>query len=570
MKYVLVAGGVLSGIGKGVIASSTARLFKSLGLKVTSIKIDPYLNCDAGLMSPYEHGEVFVLDDGGEADLDLGNYERFVGITLTSAHNITTGKIYRHVIERERRGEYLGKTVQVVPHISDAIQEWIEDVGGIVVDGSSERPDVCVIELGGTVGDIESAPFIEAMRQFQFRVGKDDFATILVSLVPVLGVVGEQKTKPTQHSVSTLRSLGLAPDLIVCRSTDPLTDGTRAKIGQFCHLAPDNILGCHDVSNIYRVPLMLNDQKICQLLMNTLNITPPPSAVGDGLDSWRSMADRVDQLQNPSNSRVHIAMVGKYTGLQDSYLSVIKALHHASLEVGLPLVIDWINAEYLEDSSEKSADEKREYENAWTLLKNAHGILVPGGFGDRGTEGKIKAAQYARVNDVPYFGICLGMQLAVIEFARNVVGLTGANSTEFEEDTKHPVVLFMPEISKTHMGGTMRLGARRTRLRASGSKTMDLYGGVNVIDERHRHRYEVNPEYVARIEKEGLEFVGQDESGKRMEVVEISSLRFFVAVQFHPEFKSRPDGASPIFVGFFKAAAASLTSAASSSTPKEE
>ncbi len=533
MKYVVVSGGVLSGLGKGVTASSIGLLLKSAGLRVTAVKIDPYLNSDAGTMSPFEHGEVFVLDDGGEADLDLGNYERFCDLNLFKNNNITTGKIYSKVIEAERRGDYLGKTVQVIPHITDAVQDWIEDVASTPSDGSDLPPEACVIELGGTVGDIESSPFIEALRQFQFRVGRENIFFVHVSLVPVMGPVGEQKTKPTQHTVKELRGLGISPDVLVCRASAPLEDETRNKLAEFCHVSPNAVISAHDVSNIYRVPLMLEKQGMCEALKIDCSKT-------DVLEKWEEMADRVDNLGDD----VHISIVGKYTGLTDSYLSVIKGLQHASYAVNRTLVIDWIEASNLEDESHDD----------WSTLKAADGILVPGGFGDRGTEGKILAANYARTNNVPYLGICLGLQIATIEFCRNVLGMEGANSTEFDENTPHPAVVFMPEISKTHLGGTMRLGSRPTIWQVDDCKIRTLYGEGDSVDERHRHRYEVNPDLIEKIESHGLKYVGKDESGQRCEIFELDGHPYYVGVQYHPEFKSRPNRPSPPFLGLLMAA----------------
>jgi CTP synthase len=469
MKYVLVTGGVVSGLGKGVTASSIGVVLKACGLRITSIKIDPYLNTDAGTMSPFEHGEVFVLDDGGEVDLDLGNYERFLDIKLTRDNNITTGKIYQSVIDKERRGEYLGKTVQVVPHITNAIQEWIERVAMIPVDGKEGPADVCVIELGGTIGDIESMPFIEALGQFSYRVGPGNFCLVHVSLVPVLNVVGEQKTKPTQHSVRGLRGLGLTPNILACRSTKELEDNVKEKLSQFCHVPAANIVTLYDVSNIWRIPLLLRDQKAHEAILKVLNLDRVESIAREPkLDEWVARASIFDALQDT----VRIAMVGKYTGLSDSYLSVLKALLHASVDCRRKLVVDWVASTDLEDSTAIEAPDA--YKAAWDLLKGADGILVPGGFGDRGVQGKILAAKYAREKNVPYLGICLGMQIAVVEFARHVMNLTDANSTEFDPDTKTPCVIFMPEGSKTHMGATMRLGSRRTFFKVADCKSAKL------------------------------------------------------------------------------------------------
>ncbi len=543
MKYVVVTGGVLSGLGKGITASSIGVLLKSAGLRLTSVKIDPYLNSDAGTMSPFEHGEVFVLDDGGEVDLDLGNYERFLDVALTRDNNITTGKVYAEVIERERRGDYLGKTVQVVPHITNEIQDWIERVAHVPADGSNEVPDACVIELGGTVGDIESAPFIEALRQFQFRVGQENVCFVHVSLVPVMGPVGEQKTKPTQHTVKELRGLGIIPDILVCRSENPLEEETRAKLAAFCHVGTEAVVSAHDVSNLYQIPISLYEQSVLNKVSSHLGFEVPDSL--PLLDEWKAMADKVDHLEK----EVNIAMVGKYTGLSDSYLSVIKALQHSAFAVDRKLVIDWIESTDLDPN-----DVTENHDEAWELLRAADGILVPGGFGSRGVEGKIAAANYARTNNVPYLGVCLGLQIATIEFCRNVLGLEGANSTEFDEDTPNPAVVFMPEISKTHMGGTMRLGTKPTPFLVDDCKMRRLYGGSKHVDERHRHRYEVNPELIERIEGAGLKYVGKDETGQRCEIMELEGHPYFVGTQYHPEFKSRPYRPSPPFLGLLKAA----------------
>ena len=545
MKYIVVTGGVVSGLGKGVTASSLGVLMRSVGYRVTSIKIDPYLNVDAGTMSPFEHGEVFTLDDGGEADLDLGNYERFNDLTLTRDHNITTGKIYQHCLDRERRGDYLGKTVQVVPHVTDCIMEWIERVAKIPCDGQSGPPDVCIIELGGTVGDIESMPYVEALRQFQFRIGRDNILFFHVSLVPVLGAVGEEKTKPTQHSVQALRAAGLSPDFLVCRSTQPLTKAVKQKLANFCHVPSEHCIGVHDLSNIYRVPLLLNSQDVTSNIFARLRLLERPKT--ELWNEWRALAELVDSLDVP----VTIAVVGKYTNLSDAYLSISKALYHSANKAERKLIVHWIESQNLsEDRVDTDA-----YASGWAKIKAADGILVPGGFGNRGIEGKIAAARYAREHKVPYLGVCLGFQVAVIEFSRNVLGREGANSTEIDAETPHPVVLFMPEGSKTHMGGTMRLGARRTVLQTAECHAFRLYGNVMQFDERHRHRYEVNIDYVPALEEKGLQFVGRDTTGERMEVLELKGHPFFVGAQYHPEFKSRPLQPSPLFYGFICAAA---------------
>ncbi|RHZ65437.1 hypothetical protein Glove_315g58 [Diversispora epigaea] len=565
MKYILVSGGVISGIGKGIFASSLGVLLKTLGLRVTAIKIDPYMNIDAGTMSPFEHGEVFVLNDGGEVDLDLGNYERFLDITLTRDNNITTGKIYQLVIQKERRGDYLGKTVQVVPHITNALQDWIERVAKIPVDCSGESPDVCIIELGGTVGDIESAPFIEAMRQFQFRVGHENFALSHVSLVPVIGPVGEQKTKPTQSTIRELRALGLSPDLIACRCSKALEPEVRDKISMFCHVGKDQVISVRDVLSTYHVPLLLKEQGVLnffrkRLDLDSMRISTDQLIKGEIiLKQWTKLTAEYDRL----GDSVTIVLVGKYTNLQDSYLSVKKALEHSSLKCERNLILNWVEASHLEKEYEKKDPTK--YKEAWQNLTSANGILVPGGFGNRGTEGKVAAARWARENKIPYLGICLGLQIAVIEFARNVCGLEVANSEEFVKDTLHPVVVNMPEISTTNLGGTMRLGARPTIFQ---DKTEDwstirkLYEVTNSIDvrtqmvsERHRHRYEVNPKYIEILEQHGLHFVGRDLTGRRMEIMELQDHPFFVGTQYHPEYLSRPLKPSPPFLGFMISAA---------------
>ncbi|KAG0085799.1 CTP synthase ura7 [Podila epicladia] len=563
-KYVLISGGIISGIGKGIIASSTGLLLKTMGLKVTSIKIDPYLNIDAGTMSPLDHGEVFILNDGGEVDLDLGNYERYLDVTLSRENNITTGKIYRDVIERERKGDYLGKTVQVVPHITDAIQEWVERVATIPVDDSAEEPDVCIIELGGTVGDIESAPFVEAMRQFQFRVGHENFALIHVSLVPTIGAVGEQKTKPTQASIRDLRGLGLNPDLIAARCEKTgLDEGIRSKISMFCHVQPEQVLAVRDCSSVYHVPELLKEQGLIDYLWKRLNIeqtvsiSPALKEKGDTMwQKWNQLTASQERLQDSDS--VTIALVGKYTHLQDSYASVVKALEHASLACHKKLVIKWIEGSDLEPENQLANPDK--YNDSWETLRAAQGILVPGGFGARGTEGKIAAAKWARENKVPYLGICLGLQIAVIEFARNVCGMAGANSIELDANTETPVVVYMPEISKTHLGGTMRLGLRPTEFQANTENCAirKLYGGEATVLERHRHRYEVNPDLVGQFEAKGLSFVGKDETGQRMEIVEIGDHPYFVGVQYHPELLTRPLKPSPPFMGLIMAAAGEL------------
>merc|ERR1719171_369220 len=539
------------------------------GLRVTAIKIDPYLNVDAGTMSPFEHGEVYVLEDGGEVDLDLGNYERFLDLTLTSDHSVTSGKIYDQVIKRERTGHYLGKTVQMVPHVTDAIQEWIMDVARKPVDKSGLVPEICLIELGGTVGDIESAVYLEALQQFQFNVGAENFMMVHVAMVPVVvGTCAEQKTKPAQHSVKLLREAGVKPDCVLCRCEHPLIESTRKKLSLFTQVPKENIISLHDIGSVERVPLLLAEQNVGSMICQHFGLngfiesvaptlTLPAAALGPScmesrLGDWGVMAERVDNCPK----ECIISIVGKYTGNHDAYISVLKALKHAAVEAGLSLTVEWVESQELEPNMQQ-LDAKR-FDSAWRRLKSAHGVLLPGGFGDRGMEGKIKAASYCRTSQVPFLGICLGFQAAVIEFARSEVGWESAHSEEFDEGTQHPVVVFMPESSKTQMGGTMRLGSRVTVLRDTKSMSFKLYGGNPVIYERHRHRYEVNPSCVPAIEAKGLRFVGQDERGQRMEILELPEHPFFFGCQFHPEYKSRPSAPSPPFLGLVLAASGTL------------
>ncbi|XP_015521042.1 CTP synthase [Neodiprion pinetum] len=554
MKYILVTGGVISGVGKGVIASSFGTILKNCGIHVTSIKIDPYINIDAGTFSPYEHGEVYVLDDGGEVDLDLGNYERFLDVTLHKDNNITTGKIYQSVITRERRGDYLGKTVQVVPHITDAIQEWVEKMAHQSVTQDGNKPEVCIVELGGTIGDIEGMPFVEAFRQFQFRVKRENFCCAHVSLVPQPRSTGEPKTKPTQSSVRELRGLGLSPDLIVCRSDQPIGDSVKEKISNFCHVAPEQVITIHDLSSIYRVPLLMEHQKIIEFLNDRLQLNISMPRPRHFMRKWRDLAERIDHLRK----EVNIGLVGKYTKLEDSYASVTKALQHSAVQAGYKLNLTYIEAASLEQATK--AENPVLYHEAWQKLCKSDGVIVPGGFGKRGIEGKMEACKWCRENDKPFLGICLGLQAAVIEFARNVLHLIGANSTEIEPDTNHPIVIDMPEHNQGQMGGTMRLGKRRTRFTAANSVIKQLYGNKDDIEERHRHRYEVNPKYVADLEAAGLKFVGHDDDKVRMEVVELEGHRYYVATQYHPEYLSRPLNPSPPFLGLILASVGKLQS----------
>jgi CTP synthase len=523
MKYVIVTGGVMSGLGKGITAASVGRNLKNRGHSVTAIKIDPYINIDAGTMSPFQHGEVYVLRDGGEVDLDLGNYERFLDTELTRDHNLTTGKIYQSVISKERRGAYLGKTVQIIPHITNEIKGRIRKVA------AQSGADICLVEVGGTVGDIESMPFLEAVRQMHREEAEEDIVFIHVTLVP-LDSQNDQKTKPSQHSVKDLKQLGLSPDVIVARCKEPLHDSTRSKISLFCDVPVEAVISAHDSADIYEVPLSMEEQGLTDYLSEKLGLsTVSPDT------SWDKMVERMHNARE----NVSIAIVGKYTHLEDSYLSISEALKHAAVECGCCLETAWINAELLENDPE-----------AIDMLAGYGGILIPGGFGERGVEGKILAIRYARENDIPFLGLCMGMQLAVVEFARNVAGFAGANSTEFDENTPYPVIDILPEQKDiVDMGATMRLGDYEAVI-TTGSLAERIYGSCNIV-ERHRHRYEVNPDFVKAIEAKGMRFSGKNLN--RMEIVEIPGKRFFFGSQFHPEFRSRPGRPSPPFRAFMEA-----------------
>ncbi|CAF0817313.1 unnamed protein product [Adineta ricciae] len=551
MKYILVTGGVISGIGKGIISSSIGTILRSHGFRVTSIKIDPYINIDAGTFSPYEHGEVFVLDDGGEVDLDLGNYERFLDVTLHRDNNITTGKIYQYVIDKERRGDYLGKTVQVVPHITDAIQEWVERVARISVDEDKAEPDICIIELGGTIGDIESMSFVEAFRQFQFRVKKENFCLVHVSLVPQPNSTKEHKTKPTQHSVKELRGYGLTPDLIICRCATPMALTDKEKISMFCQVDKDHVICVPDVKTLYRVPLLLEENGVFNFLSARLHLTPKSNYDRSLMIKWRDLTERIERQLD----EVIIALVGKYTALEDAYASVLKALNHAALFCNRKLKVLFIHATDLEANTQK--DDPVKYHEAWQQLCSAHGVLVPGGFGSRGIEGKIAAIEWARTQGKPFLGICLGLQCAVIEFARHVLQHKNANSSEFDK-CEHQVVIEMPEHNPGVMGGTMRLGRRTTHFVNDDSILKKLYGNVNSIDERHRHRYEVNPTYIEAFESAGMKFVGRSDDNERMEILELENHPYFVACQYHPEYISRPLKPSAPYLGLIWAACGEL------------
>lgn len=526
VKYIIVTGGVLSGLGKGVTASSTGLLLQCAGYKVTAVKIDPYLNVDAGTMNPYEHGEVFVMTDGAEVDLDLGNYERFLNCNLTSDHNITTGKVFKKVIEKERRGDYLGQTVQIIPHVVREI------VDGIKSAAKNAKADICIIELGGTVGDIESMPFMEAARLLGREEGRDNVMFIHTTLVPVVGSVGEQKTKPTQHSIKELQGLGIRPDVIVGRSDNKLEEDITSKIAFFADIPREAVISAPDAKTIYEVPLIFLEQKFPELIEKRLGLKTKKPDVKE----WKDFVNRITN----GGEEVEVAIIGKYTALKDSYISHEETLRYAGAVLGCKVKIRWIEAPDLEDS--KSTDS----------LKGVHGIIVPGGFGKRGSEGKIMAARWARENEIPFLGVCFGFQLATVEFARNVLGLKGANSSELDSDSKHSVVDILPEQEGVKdMGATMRLGDHEVKVEPGIAK--ELYGS-NVIFERHRHRYEINPNYIDQIESKGMKYTGRDSSGRRMEILELEGHPYFVASQFHPEFKSRPDAPSPLHLGLVKAA----------------
>ena len=526
-KYVFITGGVVSSLGKGITAASLGRLLKNRGLKVSIQKFDPYLNIDPGTMSPYQHGEVFVTDDGAETDLDLGHYERFIDENLTKNSNVTSGKVYWSVLSKERRGEYLGGTVQVIPHITNEIKERLCAVE------KEQDVDVVITEIGGTVGDIESQPFLESIRQIQYEVGKENTCFIHVTLVPYLGKAGELKTKPTQHSVKELRMIGIQPDIIVCRSEKEITDDLKAKIGLFCNLEAKAVIQNLDANHLYEVPLMLHKEGLDRLVVDKLGL----GCIDIDNSQWVEMVNKIKGLRKT----VEIALVGKYVELHDAYISVVEALNHGGLANDVKVNIRWVNAE---DVTSK---------NSAKLLKGVNGILVPGGFGDRGIEGKIEAIKFARENNVPFLGICLGMQTAVIEFSRNVLGYADANSSEMNPETEHPVIDLMNDQKDVEdLGGTMRLGVYPCKLDLN-SKSYGKYKD-EVIDERHRHRYEFNNSFREEIEAKGMKIVGTSPDGRLVEIVEIENHKWFVAAQFHPELKSRPNRPHPLFVGFIEAA----------------
>jgi len=535
-KFIFITGGVVSSLGKGIGSASMGTLLESAGYKVGFLKLDPYINIDPGTMSPFQHGEVFVTDDGAETDLDLGHYERFVSTVMKKQNNITTGQVYAEVMRRERKGEYLGATVQVIPHITDQIKAFIHR--------AAKDVDICLVEVGGTAGDIESLPFLEAIRQMRMDIGKQDTLFIHLTLLPYVASAGESKTKPTQHSVKELRSIGIQADILMCRSEKEMLEKDRSKLSLYSNIPPEAVISLVDVDNIYKIPLWLESQGVTSLLAKHLEL----KTCETNLDDWTEII----RNQEANNNTVVVAMVGKYTNLTDSYKSVNEALVHGGIYAGAKVEIKYINAEELEKQGSQ-------------MLHDVDAILVPGGFGDRGILGKIKAAQHARENKIPYFGICLGMQVAVIELARNCLGLNDANSTEFSPNTSAPVVGLITEWAsscgrtevrdeKSDMGGTMRLGAQESKL-VKGTKVHDIYNELE-IKERHRHRYEVNEAYLADLISQGMVVSGLSKVDDLVEIVEMKDHPWFIGCQFHPEFTSTPKNASPLFVSFIEAAIA--------------
>ncbi|GHH97947.1 CTP synthase [Neobacillus kokaensis] len=525
-KYIFVTGGVVSSLGKGITAASLGRLLKNRGLNVTIQKFDPYINVDPGTMSPYQHGEVFVTDDGAETDLDLGHYERFIDINLNKYSNVTTGKIYSTVLRKERRGDYLGGTVQVIPHITNEIKDRVFRAG------KETNADVVITEIGGTVGDIESLPFLEAIRQIKSDIGRDNVMYIHCTLVPYIKAAGEMKTKPTQHSVKELRSLGIQPNIIVVRTEMPISQDMKDKIALFCDIDNKAVIECQDADTLYSIPLALQEQHMDQIVCDHLKlVTQDPD-----MTEWKQLVDKVLNL----SGKTRIGLVGKYVELQDAYISVVEALKHAGYAFDTDVEVKWINSDCVTR------------ENVAELLGDVDGVLVPGGFGDRGIEGKIEATRYARENKKPFLGICLGMQLATIEYARNVLGYADAHSSEFVPDTKHPMIDLLPEQKDVEdLGGTLRLGLYPCRL-AEGTKAFAAYG-EKVVYERHRHRYEFNNHYRQEMEESGFVFSGTSPDGRLVEIIELKDHPWFVASQFHPEFVSRPQRPQPLFRDFVKA-----------------
>lgn len=530
-KYIFVTGGVVSSLGKGITAASLGRLLKNRGYKVTIQKFDPYINIDPGTMSPYQHGEVFVTDDGAETDLDLGHYERFVDENLSKASNVTTGKVYQSVINKERKGEYLGSTIQVIPHITNEIKERVMRVG------KADNADIVITEIGGTVGDIESLPFLEAIRQVRKDLpNKNDVIYIHVTLVPYISAAEELKTKPTQHSVKELRSIGIQPDIIVCRTVKELSEDMKKKIALFCDVEPDAVINNLTADSIYDVPLLMEQEGLDHIALKKLGLADRPVDLSD----WKDMVARIHNAKGVTR----IALVGKYVKLHDAYLSVVEALSHAGYAYGTKIDIQWVNSEEIEENKPDLSE----------IFKDVDGIIVPGGFGYRGIEGKIEAIRYARENKIPYLGLCLGMQCAVIEFARNVCGMKKANSSEFIPDTPYPVIdLMSDQEDVTEKGGTMRLGIYPCKLK-DGTKARKLYDNKEIIYERHRHRYEVSNELRPILEKAGLIISGTSPDGRLVEIIELKDHPYFEATQAHPEFKSRPNRPHPLFLGFIEAA----------------
>lgn len=527
-KYIFITGGVVSSLGKGIIGASLGKLLRARGFSVAIQKFDPYINVDPGTMSPFQHGEVFVTDDGAETDLDLGHYERFINADFGQINNVTSGSVYQTVINKERKGEYLGATVQTIPHITNEIKARINKAT------AQFNPDFLIIEIGGTIGDIEGLPFIEAIRQFKSEVGIGNAISLHCTLLPYLPTSGELKTKPSQHSVNVLRSYGLQPDVLVCRTSHPIPQEEKDKLALFCSVPKDAVIECRDMKSIYEVPLALEDQNIAGVILNMLNTCYKKA----DLKSWKNLVERI---KNPKKE-LNIAIAGKYTKLSDAYISVVESLKHAGYANEAKVNVLWINSEDCVD-----------YEKCKELMKPLDGVVVPGGFGVRGIEGKLNVIRYARENNLPFLGLCLGMQCAVIEYARNVVGLEGANSKEFDDHAKNPVIDLMQEQKNVQgYGGTMRLGKYQCNLK-KGSIAQKAYG-QNTISERHRHRYEVNSKYIKQLEDAGLVFSGMSPDGMLAEIVELPKLDWFVASQFHPEFKSRPENPHPLFLGLVSAA----------------
>lgn len=530
-KYIFVTGGVVSSLGKGITAASLGRLLKNRGYKVTIQKFDPYINIDPGTMSPYQHGEVFVTDDGAETDLDLGHYERFIDMNLSKASNVTTGKIYQSVINKERKGEYLGSTIQVIPHITNEIKDRVLRVG------REDNADIVITEIGGTVGDIESQPFLEAIRQVRKDVpNRNDVLYIHVTLIPYISAAGELKTKPTQHSVKELRSIGIQPDIIVCRTEKEISDDMKRKIALFCDVDPEAVISNMTCSTIYEVPLLLQEEGLDSIVLRKLGLEDRPC----DMTEWKAMVDRILAAEK----QVDIALVGKYVELHDAYLSVAEALSHAGFAFGTKIRIHWVNSEELEDHLDTLND----------VFKGVGGIVVPGGFGSRGIEGKIASIRWAREHKVPFLGLCLGMQCAVIEFARHVCGMTDANSSEIAPDCRYPAIdLMADQEDVTEKGGTMRLGLYPCKL-AAGTKARALYDNKEIVYERHRHRYEVNNEFRQAMVDKGLVIAGTSPDNRLVEMIELKDHPFFEATQAHPEFKSRPTRPHPLFKSFVEAA----------------